>query len=208
MAARVEMVPANKIFDEYSGVCLMDTTQTIRVNLSKDELERYGRAMKKINTRQNLNQRDLAVFDKIDQLTFKHHGMCLKDSLVTKARLKACKKYNIEFIDRDYLIDHMNQMLPSIDANNKKYEFYKELGNFFINKLGYDSQYKLREVIQKLERGEDLSLENLTFLGEMETVASEELDWTTINPELIALIDKSCKKLGIYFKNLQEVVAC
>ena len=78
MAARVEMVTATKLFDAYSGVRLMDTTQTIQINLSKDELERYGRAMMKINTRQNLNQKDLAVFDKIDQLTFKHHGMCLK----------------------------------------------------------------------------------------------------------------------------------
>jgi hypothetical protein len=208
MAARVEMVPANKLIDAYSGVRLIDTTQTIQVNLSKEELERYGRAMMKINTRQNLNRRDLAVFDKIDQLTFKHHGMCLKDSLVTKARLKACKKYNFEFIDRDNLVDHMNQMLPSEGMRSKKTEYDEEIGNFFIQRLGYEGVYKLREVVEKLTRDEDLNLENLIFLSEMETLASEELDWTIINQELKALIERSCKKLGIYFKNLQQEFNC
>lgn len=208
MAARVEMVQANKLFDAYSGVRLIDTTKTVQVNLSKEELEGYGRAMMKINTRQNLNRRDLAVFDKIDQLTLKHHGMCLKDSMVTKARLKACKKYNIEFIDRDYLVDHMNQMLPSEDTSSNKTEYDEEIGNFFIQRLGYEGVYKLREVVEKLTRDEDLNLENLIFLSEMETVASEELDWTIINQELKTLIESSCKKLGIYFKNLQQEFSC
>ena len=206
MAARVEMVPATKLFDAYSGVRLMDTTQTIQINLSKDELERYGRAMMKINTRQNLNRRDLAVFDKIDQLTFKHHGMCLKDSLVTKSRLKACKKYNIEFIDRDYLVEHMNCMLPNKNERDQESNFKRELAEFFIEKLGEDSLGKLRNVVVKLNAKEDLDLEDLNFLSEMESVASNELDWTIINPELIKAIDKACKKLGIYFQNLQQVV--
>lgn len=206
MAARVEMVPATKLFDAHSGVRLTDTTQTIQINLSKDELERYGRAMMKINTRQNLNRRDLAVFDKIDQLTFKHHGMCLKDSLVTKARLKACKKYNIEFIDRDYLVEHMNCMLPNMNEREQESNFKRELAEFFIGKLGEDSLRKLRNVVVKLNTKEDLDLEDLNFLSEMESVASNELDWTIINPELIKAIDKACKKLGIYFQNLQQVV--
>lgn len=208
MEMKQTAVQANNLFDATSGACLGDVMQTVMDNLDFSESQRYGKAMMKIQAQQNLNRRDLAVFDKIDEITFKHHGMCLKDSLVTKARLKACKKYSIKFTDRDCLMDHMNQMLPNINARDKKSEFYKELGNFFINRLGYDSQYKLHEVIQKLDRDEDLSLENLTFLSDMEIVASEELDWTIINPELKAMIDRSCKKLGIYFKNLQQVVAC
>ena len=41
----------------------------------------------------------------------REHGMCLKDSAVTKARLKACRRYGINFIDRDGLVDHMKLFL-------------------------------------------------------------------------------------------------
>jgi hypothetical protein len=195
----------SSVFDAYSGVNLAETTRTIQINLNKHELLRYAKAMVKIEVLQNLNLKDLHLLDKIDALTYKHHGMCLKDSLVTKARLKACAKYKVEFIDRDGLVDHMNCMLPSEYSRNKGSNFKRELAEFFIKRLGKDSPGKLRNILIKLDSVEDLDLADLKFLSDMEVVASQELDWTIINPELIEAINRSCKKLGIYFQNLQQV---
>jgi len=201
-----KMVPVSKLYDAQSSVCLADASDTLIANLSNAEHERYIKAMIKIDRRETLNRKDLALFDKIDALTFEHHGMCLKDSLVTKARIKACKKYGVKFIDRDALIDHMNCMLPSENERKQESNFKRELAEFFIEKLGEGAPGKLRNVLVKLDTREDLDLEDLNFLSEMESVASNELDWTIIDPELIEAIDKACKKLGIYFKNLQKVV--
>lgn len=206
METTVSMTKLSNICDAYSGVCLADTSSTIASYLSKPELIRYSRAIAKVQTQQKLNLKDLNVLDKIDALTYEHHGMCLKDSLVTNARLNACKKYGVEFVDRDSLVEHMNCMLPSENPREKKATFYKGLGEFFTEKLGSDHPYKLRTVLEKLDQKRDLDLADLIFLSEMESVASQELDWTIINAELITAIDKACKKLGIYFQNLQKVV--
>ena len=206
METTATLSKVSNVFDAYSGVYLADTTRTIQVNLNQHELWRYAKAMVKIETLKNLNLKDLHLLDKIDALTYKHHGMCLKDSLVTKARLKACAKFKVKFIDRDGLVEHMNCMLPSGKSRNKESNFKSELAEFFIEKLGYDSPYKLRNIAIKLNAKEDLDLADLNFLSDMEVVASQELDWTIINQELVEAINKSCKKLGIYFQNLQQVV--
>ena len=207
METTTAMCKVSNVFDAYSGVCLADTGETIQANLSGDELLRYCHAIMKVEKQQVLNRKDLAVLDKVDALIFEYHGMCLKDSLVTKARLKACKKYRIEFVDRDSLVEHMNCMLPGENPSKKKVSFYEELGEFFIEKLGNEHPYKLRMVIEKLDQKRDLDLADLIFLSEMESVASQELDWTIINPELKKAINKACEKFGIYFQNLQQVVA-
>lgn len=197
----------SNVFDAYSGVNLTDTARTIRLNLKQHELVRYAKAIVKVKSLQNLDLKDLHLLDKIDRLTYKYHSMCLKDSLVTKARIKACAKYKVEFIDRDGLIDHMNWMLPSECSRDAELNFKRELAEFFIKKLGDDSPGKLRNIINKLNAMEDLDLADLKFLSDMETVAAQEIDWTIINPGLIEAINKSCKKLGIYFQNLQKVIA-
>lgn len=206
METTVTMTKLSNICDADSGVCLADTTQTIQEHLNRSELWRYTRAMNKIDLLRGLNLKDLNVLDKIDALTFEHHGMCLKDSLVTKARLKACKKHHIKFIDRDGLVDHMNRMLPGEDECERESYFKRELAEFFIEKLGENSPHKLRAVMVKLNAKKNLDLEDLNFLSDMEIVASRELSWTIINPDLIEAIDTSCKKLGIYFSNLQQVI--
>ena len=98
-------------------------------------------------------------------------------------------------------------MLPSENEREQESNFKRELAEFFIEKLGEDSLGKLRNVVLKLNAKEDLDLEDLNFLSEMESVASNELDWTIINPELKKAINKACEKFGIYFQNLQQVVA-
>ncbi len=64
------------------------------------------------------------MLDRIDQLTMDVHGICLKDSKVTKARMKAAKRYGMQFIDRDGLVDHMNMALGLTDDSVKKRLFY------------------------------------------------------------------------------------
>jgi hypothetical protein len=70
-------------------------------------------AIGKVQAKQKLNINDVKVFDKIDAITMNAHGFCLKDSLLTKARIKACKRYGMRFNDRDGLEAHMNAMLYS-----------------------------------------------------------------------------------------------
>jgi hypothetical protein len=207
MQVRQEMVPVTNIYDAYGCVSMFDLSQTIETNLFNPEKLRYSMAVMKISRGQILNRKDLSLFDKIDAVTFEHHGMCLKDSMVTRARLVACKKYKVNFIDRDSLVDHMNCVTPSFSKDEKKSKFYKELGQFFKEKLGDDTPYKLRKVVQKLEDRKDLDLADLNFLSEIELIASQEFNWTFINEELKAAIKKASKKLGVYFINLQKAIS-
>ena len=107
-------VPITKIYTANSNVNLAKAASVIFDSLNKAEAEIYWKAMVKIRNKQNLNRRDLLTFDKIDAITFRDFGICLKDSVVTKARIKASKKYSIEFIDRDGLVEHMNRALGMV----------------------------------------------------------------------------------------------
>lgn len=206
MNATVEKSQLSNTFDAYSGVNLADTNKTIVSNLSKAELDRYTNAICKINHRRELNQKDLAVFEKIDAITYKHHGMCLKDSLVTKARINACKKYKVEFIDRDHLLDHMNSVLAINSNVSIMSEKNEKLANLFIEKFDETMPFKVSKIAYKVKARVDLNLDDLVILSEMEELASVELGLSIVDSELSSAIEKACKKLGIYFQNLQEAV--
>ena len=205
MEVTIDKSKLSNVVDAYSGVCFADTANTIQKHLNRRELWRYTKVMNKVQMMQSLNLKDLQVLDKIDALTFEYHGMCLKDSLVTKARLKACKKYHIEFVDRDGLVDHMNCMLQIQRPQEQESNYSREIAEFFIEKLGDDLPIKLSNIVSKLNAKEDLALEDLNFLSDMELLASQELEWSIMNPELEKAINKACNKLGIYFQNLQPV---
>jgi hypothetical protein len=98
------------IIDGLTGQSLLDVKTTINNSLNRSEHQTYSSALEKILSKKTLNRKDLKVLDKIDALTYEKHGMCLKDSKVTSARIKACKKYSMKFIDRDGLQEHMNFM--------------------------------------------------------------------------------------------------
>ena len=98
------------IIDGFTGQSLLDVKTTINNSLNRSEHQTYSSALEKILSKKTLNRKDLKVLDKIDALTYEKHGMCLKDSKVTSARIKACKKYSMKFIDRDGLQEHMNFM--------------------------------------------------------------------------------------------------
>ncbi len=111
MEYKTEMVPLKKMNDAFSLVNLNDVLETLSNKLTRDELATYARACMKVMTREKLSRCDAMLFNKIDEITMREHGMCLKDSAVTKARLIACKRFGIKFIDRDNLINHMNMFL-------------------------------------------------------------------------------------------------
>ena len=111
MEMKLELVPFEKINDAFSGGSLFDAYKTMSVNLTKAELANYANSIIEVQSRQKLNLKDALLLDRIDQLTFENNGFCFKDSLVTKARIKACKRYGIKFNDRDGLVNHMNLML-------------------------------------------------------------------------------------------------
>jgi len=207
MGLTIDMAKLGNVVDGYSGIRLTDTTMTIQSHLNRQELLRYARAINKVQMLQSLNRKDLEILDKIDALTFKYHGMCLKDSLVTRARLKACKKNRIEFIDRDGLLEHMNFMLPSGENKKKGPILNNALAQFFIEKLGKETPKKFSKIMTKLNNGQELDLADLGFLSEMQLVASQDLNWTIIHEQLIDAINEACNKLGIYFQNLQQVIS-
>lgn len=100
-------IDATKLVDGFSGQSLLDVNKTITNKLDKHELYIYSCAIEKVMEKVTLNRSDVKVLDKIDSITFEEHGICLKDAMVTKARIKACKKYGMKFIDRDFLAEHM-----------------------------------------------------------------------------------------------------
>ena len=112
MDGQFAMVPASKIFYT-DNISALDATRTISKNLDNRELTIYMQAIGKVQTQKKLNKNDVKVFDKIDAITMNTHGFCLKDSKVTRARMKACKRYGMRFNDRDGLEAHMNIWLYS-----------------------------------------------------------------------------------------------
>ena len=210
MQMKLEMVPVEKLVDAYSGVSMMDSTQTIINGLTQSELDRYGKAMNKVEKSQILNIKDLKVLDKIDALTFEKHGMCLKDSLVTKARIKACKKYGVQFIDRDGLINHMHHM--TCQPRNEKEELAldevlkEKLGYFIFDRLGEDRFRYFVNALTRIMGGENLDIDDLRVLSEVEYYTSNDLGLSIFNEQIKKAIDEACLKYGFDFESLSKKV--
>ncbi len=111
MEYRTETVAIEKIADTYSLVSIGDVYQTLQKELSAVDLQKYTISCLKVMMSVKLNRNEAILLNKVDEITMRKHGMCLKDSAMTKARLKACRLHGIKFIDRDNLIDHMKMML-------------------------------------------------------------------------------------------------
>lgn len=111
MQYKTEMLPLNKIDDGFSGVNLGDVTATLLKKLTTEELLAYSFACMKVSLNEKLTRADVILFNKVDAITMQAHGMCMKDSKITKARLSASVRYGIKLVDRDGLIDHMKLML-------------------------------------------------------------------------------------------------
>jgi len=111
MKYKSEMVAIKDIADAYSLVSIGDVCETLQKELSANELLKYSTSCLNVMMGAKLSRSEAILLNKVDEITMRAHGMCLKDSAVTKARLKACRRYGMKFIDRDGLVDHMNLFL-------------------------------------------------------------------------------------------------
>jgi len=208
MEMKLEMVPVEKLFDAYSGVSMMDSTQTIMNGLTQSELDRYGKAMDKIEKGQILNVKDLKVLDKIDAITYEKHGMCLKDSCVTKARIKASKKYGVQFIDRNGLVDHMNRMMgSSLDAKKEELldkELKIRIGYFILERLGEDRFQDFVNAAGRIMNNSNLDVEDLRVLSEVEHFTCKELSFSIFDEAIRKAIDEACIKYGFDFDSVSK----
>ena len=105
MEKQIEMVSLDQLLDGYSMVSISDVYETLQKNLGASELQKYSIACLNVMRGLKLSRSEAILLNKIDEITTRTHGMCLKDSKVTKARLKACRRFGIK------LIDHMNLFL-------------------------------------------------------------------------------------------------
>jgi hypothetical protein len=121
MQVKFEMMPLEKIVlgNESNFVNLIDVVNTVNNTLNARETKKYVEANIKVMTGRTLAREDVLLYDRIDAITMEKHGLCLKDSKVTKARLKACRKYSIKFNDRDGLVDHMKFFTQKPFTNNQ-----------------------------------------------------------------------------------------
>jgi hypothetical protein len=92
------------------GVSLLDCKNVIYKSMNLGAFIDYAVALDRIQFGQPLEKSDLELFDHVDKVTSKYLGVTLKDSNVTRARLDACKRYGVEFIDQGGLIDHLNMV--------------------------------------------------------------------------------------------------
>ena len=111
MEYKTEMVAIENITDAYSLVRISDVYETLQKELGVAELKKYSTSCLNVMMGAKLSRSETILLNKVDEITMREHGMCLKDSAVTKARLKACRRFGMKFIDRDGLVDHMKMML-------------------------------------------------------------------------------------------------
>jgi hypothetical protein len=111
MEYKTEMVPLKEMLDVYSMVSISNVYETLQKELGVAELKKYSTSCLNVMMGAKLSRSETILLNKVDEITMREHGMCLKDSAVTKARLKACRRFGMKFIDRDGLVDHMKMML-------------------------------------------------------------------------------------------------
>lgn len=197
------MDPANNIAFNMDGLMLLDVTNTIKTHMNKVQLATYARAVEKVSMGKKLNVRDLDVLDKVDDITMKYHGMCLKDSLVTKARIKSCKRYGRQFLDRDGSIQHMEMMVGS-DMPERQWAFKEVIVDKFIEAVGIDCSKKFSEAVFKVHAGVQLTNEDLKTFAKFDNAADEILDWTIVDPKVMAAIQEACNRFGVTFAELRS----
>ena len=200
-----EIVHASQISLSVDGPMLIDVTNTIEAQLNKPQLASYSRAVEKVCMGKKLNVGDLDVFDLVDDVTMACHGLCLKDSLVTKARIKACKRYGRDFVDRDGLIQHMELM---VNAELPEYKFTCEsyIADRFIKVVGYECAENFWQAIRKAYADIQLSKTDLVTFAKMENAADEIMGGAIVDVRVCAAIEKACKYFGVDFAELRRSV--
>ena len=199
------MVSADKIMLSGTGIRLLDVHSTIEEGLSQEELALYTKAINKVSQGVKLNRKDLKVLDRIDQLTMDVHGICLKDSKVTKARMKAAKRYGMQFIDRDGLVDHMNMALGITDDSSEEETFYDPITECLEANMCSDCMDKVHQAAFKIANQFPLTEDDVWIMQEASSIVFEELGYS-IDDTLIgnALIE-ACDRLGVKYNCHSEM---
>ena len=199
------MVSADKIMLSGSGIALLDVQRTIKEELSPAELALYTKAINKVNQREKLNRKDLRVLDRIDQLTMDVHGLCLKDSQVTKARMKAAKRYGIKFIDRDGLVDHMNMALGLVDECSEDESDFDPIMECLEANMCSDCIDKVHEASFKIANQISLTEDDVWIMQEASSIVFEELGFSFDDSEIGNALIEACDRFGIKYNCHSEM---
>ena len=194
--------------DVISGVNLADVYATIMSKLNKREQVLYATAVQHATQKVPLSRLDLTMLDRVDEITMKEHNMCLKDSVITKARIKACKKFKINFNDRDGLVEHMRMFYKGADTLQAsalaEHDVDTKLAYLLIDRLGEDAARATGLTSAKILNGELLNYEDFKLIASIEKVFNLELDATFFSEEILDAISKAEKELGLDFAKACE----
>ena len=199
------MISADKIMLSDGGIGLLDVQRTIKKELSTAELALYSKAINKINQGVKLNRKDLRVLDRIDQLTMDVHGLCLKDSQVTKARMKAAKRYGIKFIDRDGLVDHMNMALGLVDECSEDESDFDPIMECLEANMCSDCIDKVHEASFKIANQISLTKDDVWIMQEASSIVFEELGFSFDDSEIGNALIEACDRLGVKYNCHSEM---
>ena len=199
------MVSADKIMLSGTGIRLLDVHSTIEEGLSQEELALYTKAINKVSQGVKLNRKDLKVLDRIDQLTMDVHGICLKDSKVTKARMKAAKRYGMQFIDRDGLVDHMNMALGITDDSSEEETFFDPITECLEANMCSDCMDKVHQAAFKIANQIPLMEDDVWIMQEASSIVFEELGFSFDDSEIGNALIEACDRLGIKYNRHSEM---
>jgi hypothetical protein len=199
------MVSADKIMLSSNGIRLFDVKCSIEEGLSQEELALCKKAINKVIQGVNLNRRDLMVFDRIDQLTMDVYGICLKDSKVTKARMKAAKRYGMQFIDRDGLVDHMNMALGLTDDSSEEEAVYDPIMECLNANMCSDSMDKVHRAAFKIANQITLTEDDVWIMQEASSIVFEELGFSFDNSVIGNALIEACDRLGVKYNCHSEM---
>lgn len=199
------MISADKIMLSGGGIGLLDVQRTIKEELSTAELALYSKAINKINQGVKLNRKDLRVLDRIDQLTMDVHGLCLKDSQVTKARMKAAKHYGMKFSDRDGLVDHMNMALGLTDEWKEDESDFDPIMECLEANMCSDCMNKVHHASFRIANQIPLTEDDVWIMQEASSIVFEELGFSFDDSEIGNALIEACDRLGIKYNCHSEM---
>jgi hypothetical protein len=199
------MVSADKIMLSGTGIRLLDVHSTIEEGLSQAELALYTKAINKVSQGEKLNRKDLKVLDRIDQLTMDVHGICLKDSKVTKARMKAAKRYGMQFIDRDGLVEHMNMALGIADQGDEGELVFDPITPCLEANMCSDCMNKVHHAAFKIANQIALTEDDVWIMQEASSILFEELGFSFDDSEIGDALIEACDRLGIKYNRHSEM---
>lgn len=199
------MVSADKIMLSGTGIGLLDVHSTIEEGLSQEELALYTKAINKVSQGVKLNRKDLKVLDRIDQLTMDVHGICLKDSQATKARIKAAKRYGMQFIDRDGLVDHMNMALGLTDDSSEEEAEFDPIMECLNANMCSDCMNKVHQAAFKIANQIPLTEDDVWIMQEASSIVFEELGFSFDGSEIGDALIEACDRLGIKYNCHSEM---